>query len=277
MSKYKRQETNEEIRERMIASGEMDENGNLLEIEEEENQEDQSKIEEVIDWKKRHDDGRRYQIQLQSKNKELESRVSDLEARLKDSVSVPDNIEKFEEWSKEYPIVAEMVRIAARKEASQLDDEIKGKLTSLDELTKKNRMIEEKEKLRALQPDFYTEIATSPEFKDWILNKAPQYAREAVFNENNPNAEIVSTVIDSFKVQTNWKSKNNSQRQKTTSNDAASSVRNNKSSAPKVSETSEWSESRVNRMSLRDYEKHENEISEAIRNGTFVYDMSNAQ
>lgn len=273
MSKYKRQVTEEEIRDQMIENGEMDEEGNLLEANKEDLEEGNK---DEIDWKKRHDDGRRYQIQLQSKNKELESRLLDLEKQLNEKVSVPDNIEEFEEWAAEYPKVAEMVRIAARREAAQLDESVKERLTGLDVLEKKNRMLEQKDRLRALQPDFYSEIAPTEEFRDWVLNKAPEWAREAIFNEDNPNAEIVSTVIDSYKLQTGWKS-NAKPDKKTTSNDAASSVKSSSSSAPKAKQSSEWSESRVNRMNIHEYEKYEDEINTAIQNGTFVYDMSHAQ
>lgn len=278
--KYRRQKTEEELRDEMIERGEMDEDGNLIENNqvqqenEEGNKPDLSA--EQIDWKKRHDDGRRFQIQLQSRNKELEQRLADVEKQLSEKVSVPDNLEEFEEWVKEFPKVADMVKIAARQELASLDKSIEEKLKKVDKLDSDSRMREEREKLAKLQPDFYTEIARSEEFKDWILNVADDWAREAVFDEKNPNAALVSTVIDSFKVRTGYGKKNKTTT-KTTSDDAASSVRTGKSSAPKEGKTKKWSESSVDKLSIHEYEKYEEEINQAIMDGTFEYDMRDAQ
>lgn len=275
MTKYKRQLTEEEIRDEMIENGQMDEEGNLLEPNVKEEEEEKTSTDN-IDWKKRHDDGRRFQIQLQQENKQLEERLKEVEQKLSESTTVPENMEEFEEWVKEFPKVYDMVKIVARQEASNLDESIKTKLTKIDELDQQEKMKAEKAKLARLQPDFYEKIAPSEEFKDWILNVAPEWARNAVLDSKNPNAEIVSTVIDSYKVQTGYSSPKKSEK-KTTSQDAASSVSTKKGSTPKVKETSEWSESRVNSLTIDQYEKYEDEINEAIQNGTFVYDMRDAQ
>lgn len=279
MTKYKRQMTEAELRDEMIERGEMDEDGNLIETEEEggEEPEHQPESQDQIDWKKRHDDGRRYQIQLQQKNKELESRLQELENKLNESVQVPDNMAEFEEWVANYPKVADMVRILARQEASSLDQSISKKLEKIDELDHKEKMKSERAKLRSLQPDFYDHIAPSEEWRDWILNKAPDWAREAVLDEKNPNAELVSTVIDSFIVKTGFGGKKKKDDPKTTSHEAASSVQTKGRSAPKDRQTNTWSESRVAALSDRDFDKYEEEIAEAMANGTFVYDIRDAQ
>lgn len=280
MTKYKRQMTEAELREEMIERGEMDEEGNLIENEGQEegneNEPDSQPSQDQIDWKKRHDDGRRFQIQLQQKNKELEGRLQELEGKLNESVKVPDNMAEFEEWVANYPKVADMVRILARQEASSLDQSISKKLEKIDELDHKERLKSERAKLADLQPDFYSQIAPSEEWKDWILNKAPEWAREAVFEEKKPNAELVSTVIDSFKVRTGFGGKKKED-PKTTSREAASSVQTRGRSAPKDAPSNKWSESRVASLSDRDFDKYEEEIAEAMANGTFVYDIRDAQ
>lgn len=263
--------TEDELRDDMIERGEMDENGNLIEEVEKE------PTKENIDWKKRHDDGRRFQIQLQNRVKEQENRISELEEKLSQKVDVPENMDEFNQWVENYPKVYEMVKIAARKEASSLDETIKKKLSRVDELDKKEKLIAEKQRLNQLQPDFYQHIAPSEEWRDWILNKAPEKARLAVFDDVNPDAEQVSLIIDSFKVQTGWSNPTTSTKKKTTVDDASSIRPRSNQTQPKVKTTGEWSESRVLKMSDADFEKYEEEIYAAQRDGTFVYDIRDAQ
>ena len=58
--------------------------------------------------------------------------------------------------------------------------------------------------------------------------------------------------------------------------DAAKSVntRNSRSQPDATSNNNKLSESRVNRMTTKEYEKHQDEIMEAIRGGNFIYDIS---
>lgn len=276
--KYKRQMTEEELRDEMIERGEMDEDGNLLSPDEDDEVEKSEKkmSDDSIDWKKRHDDGRRYQLQLQSTNKELEEQVRGLKEELKNKASVPENMEEFEDWVKEYPKVADMMKIIARQEAASLDENFKTKLSKLDEIDQKERLQREKLRLQELQPDFYSNIARSDEFRQWIEN-APEWKRKALAEEKNPDADIVSTIIDSFKQQTGYGQKKPKTDKKTTDEDIASSVSTRSKSAPKDQQKNVWSESRLERLTDQEYEKYEDEIDEAIRNGTFVRDISDAQ
>ena len=80
----------------------------------------------------------------------------------------------------------------------------------------------------------------------------------------------MSRVIDLYKVDNNITTK------KTNTSDkaAASSVKAKTRNTPETDDTvGQWSESQVSRMSTREYEKHADEIMEAIRSGKFIYDM----
>jgi hypothetical protein len=63
---------------------------------------------------------------------------------------------------------------------------------------------------------------------------------------------------------------------KPSSRDAAKSVntRNSRSQPDSSSNNSKMSESRVNKMTTQEYEKHQDEIMESIRSGNFIYDIS---
>lgn len=272
MAKFKRQMTEEELNDELLERGEIDEEGNLLEVSEEK---EGDKKEDNIDWKKRHDDGRRFQLQLQARNKELEDKIAELDAKLTESVSVPANMDEFNEWVEQYPKVYEMVKIAARKEAAELDDGIKKRLTRLDELDKESKFREERSKLLELQPDFPS-IAKTEEFQNWLKNEASDWAREALTTYDNPNAIVASDAIDLFKSKYGVGRKKESGKT-TDEKEVASSTRTGSRTKPNTGPESKWSESKVAALSQREYEKFEEEIEEAIMSGTFVYDMRDAE
>ena len=58
--------------------------------------------------------------------------------------------------------------------------------------------------------------------------------------------------------------------------EAAKSVntRNTRGQPDATSNNTKMSESRVNKMSTKEYEKHQDEIMDAIRKGEFIYDIS---
>ena len=58
--------------------------------------------------------------------------------------------------------------------------------------------------------------------------------------------------------------------------DAAKSVntRNTRSQPDSTANNTKMSESKVNKMTRKEYEKHQDEIMEATRGGNFIYDIS---
>jgi hypothetical protein len=51
-------------------------------------------------------------------------------------------------------------------------------------------------------------------------------------------------------------------------------TRNTRGQPDATSNNTKMSESRVNKMSTQQYEKHQDEIMDAIRKGEFIYDVS---
>ena len=58
--------------------------------------------------------------------------------------------------------------------------------------------------------------------------------------------------------------------------EAAKAVSKTTKNSPSATPNAEWSESKVAALKAYEYEKHEEEILNAMKSGNFVYDMSGA-
>ena len=110
---------------------------------------------------------------------------------------------------------------------------------------------------------------TKMAFHKWA-EVQPKWVQDALY-ENTEDAKSVSRVIDLYKVDTgivNNKSNNSDKA-------AASSVKTKGAAKPEADEASKYiRESQVAAMSIKEYEKRQEEILDAQRNGRFIYDMS---
>ena len=220
-------------------------------------------------YKKRYADLRRGS---QKAKEELETRIAALETQLKQSaaqeIKLPKSDEDIDTWAKEYPDVAAIVETIAIKKAREQQAGLADKVKEIDEMRETaSRERAEVELLKA-HPDF-GEIRDSDEFHDWA-EEQPKWVQEALY-ENDNDARSASRAIDLYKADMNINTKKPSGNK-----DAAKSVntRNSRSQPDAESNNNKLSESKVNRMTTKEYEKHQDEIMEAIRGGNFIYDIS---
>ena len=273
ITKYKRQATEDEIRD----DHELDQEAEPVEKVEQKVEVIQDKKEvsnEEETFKKRYGDLRRYQ---QEKENEFKRKIKELEERLLNTNNepLPTTEEELQEWVNKYPVVANMVKALARKEAEKLDTKYADKVSRVEELEKEAIIKREMNKLMRLQPDFYGDngILASPEFADWVENHAKPWAREALTTVEDVDAEKASDAIELFKVQTSWgKKKVNESENKMQTAASVQSPRNTKPA--QTVRKYKFSESQVEKMSQREYDAKEEEILEAMRTGQFEYDLS---
>ena len=121
--------------------------------------------------------------------------------------------------------------------------------------------------LLQMHPDF-DEIRNDDDFHAWA-EEQPQWVQNALY-ENDNDARSAARAIDLYKADKNITAK------KPSSKDAAKSVSTKGKRSKPTSDDSgnSYKESDVQRMSAKEYEKHSDDIMEAIRNGKFIYDVS---
>jgi len=220
-------------------------------------------------YKKRYADLRRGS---QKAKEDLEDRINKLETQLKQSTQqemrLPKSDEDIDAWANQYPDVAAIVETIAIKKAREQQSGLEDKVKEIDAMRETASRERAEVELLKVHPDF-DEIRDSDEFHEWA-EEQPKWVQDALY-ENDNDARSASRAIDLYKADMNISTKKPSNNK-----DAAKSVntRNSRTKPDATSNNNKMSESTVNKMSSKEYEKHQDEIMEAIRGGNFIYDIS---
>jgi len=275
-----------------VASGFAKRNANKKRIEEEEaelaellvgaDEESSSQQEESIDdgpepesaeertFKKRYGDLRRH---AQKKETDLQKQIDDLktqlEASTKKEIQYPKSEAELETWMEKYPDVAQIVETIAMKKAHEQASEFESKFKEIDEMKSEALREKAEAELMRLHPDF-GDIRDSDEFHNWV-EEQPKWVMDALY-DNDTDSRSAARAIDLYKADMGIKTKNKSSNSK----DAATSVgtRSSRNVPDSDDSAGHIKESDVMKMTAQQYEKHQEEIAEAIRTNKFIYDVS---
>jgi hypothetical protein len=225
--------------------------------------EDDNLSPEETTWKKRHGDLRRHQ---QKTERELKEKLEQAQAKIdelktKPSGEPPTDPNEVKAWVEKFPQVAAIIKALAEEQANRLyGDEI--------QTIKKDSAQARKEKDLARiykAHDDFDEIKEDDAFHDWV-EVQPDFIQDAVFKGD---ADKVIWALNTYKE--SQKPKINPDKK------AAESI--GKSSKAEVTTSDgkkRFLESDIEDMTASEYSKIADEISDAIREGRFVYDISGA-
>ena len=221
-------------------------------------------------FKKRYSDLRRHQQkQAEEFKAELAAMKSQLEKATKKEMKLPKSDEDIETWAAEYPDVAAIVETIAMKKAAEQSTALEERMKAIDEMQTSATKEKAEAALMQMHPDF-DEIRDSDEFHNWA-EEQPKWVQDALYDNDN-DARSAARAIDLYKADMGIAEAKKSKSGK----DAAKSVTaKNTRNKPQEDESSTYlRESQVEKMSAHEYEKHADEIMEAIRSGKFIYDLS---
>ena len=222
-------------------------------------------------FKKRYGDLRRYS---QKKENDLQKQIDELKIQLdtatKKQIKLPKSEEELEEWTNEYPDVAKIVETIAIKKAQEQSKALEDRIKKVDAM--QDDALREKAEVLLLKkhPDF-AEIRDEDRFHNWV-DEQPEWVQKALY-ENEHDANSAARAIDLYKadmgITTNKVTKREQEK------NAAKSVKvSSKDSLEATAEVGTIKESEVEKMSQREYEQRQEEIITAIRNKTFIYDLT---
>lgn len=267
----KRIEADEKELEELMGKAKAPEND---EEEQEEDQEVKAKAKEVEEeptdpeeksFKKRYGDLRRH---FSEKEKEWEAKIEAATRAQSTSVLPPKSDEDIAAWATKYPDVAAIVETIANKKADEKLALYKDKFEAYEKLTYETSRKKAEDVIRQSHPDFDT-LRSSDEFHAWA-EEQPKWVQDALY-ENEEDARSVVRVLDLYKVD---KGMTPSARKEKTKEAASLITAKNKATVDFDNDGERILESRVAKMSMDEYAKNEKKIMEAIRKGTFVYDLS---
>tara|TARA_R110001592_G_scaffold361145_1_gene671104 strand:- start:162 stop:1040 length:879 start_codon:yes stop_codon:yes gene_type:complete len=243
---------------------------NTGEVNEVEQEELEPTTAEERSFKKRYGDLRRHS---QKKEHDFQKQIDDLRTQLdastKKQIKLPKSEEELEEWTKEYPDVAKIVETIAIKKAKEQSKDLEERLKQIN--TMQDDAFREKAEVELLKkhPDFIT-IRDQDQFHTWV-EEQPKWIQQALY-ENEHDANSAARAIDLYKADMGISTKKVTTKNK--SLDAAKSVATNKGNPNTSSEVSVFKESDIEKMSDREYEVNQEEITKAIQNGKFIYDLT---
>ena len=223
--------------------------------------EDEPKTAEERTFKKRYGDLRRH---MDSKVADLENKIKSLEENPK--AKPPVSAEEIEKWVKENPQVARIVETIADQKANEKFESTNTQLAKFNEEKFELEQSKAEDAIRKAHKDFDS-LRDDDAFHVWA-DEQPKWVQDALY-ENADDPGSVIRVIDLYKLDVKGKSRSK--------DSARDSGARSSSTVPSGKEGVTYSESKVNKMSSRDYEKHEDAIMQSMQDGTFVYDMSGAR
>ena len=216
-------------------------------------------------FKKRYDDLKRHYDSTLGKHKD---EVRTLRTQLEQSANKivpPKSKEELEAWKKEYPDVYQMVETIAIDKADNRAKEIETKYQNLQ--AQQEQLAQEKAEVELLKlhPDFQ-EIRQKDDFHEWASNQ-DRVIQDWLY-ENRANAQLAGRAIDLYKMDKGLGKYSNKQ-EKDIKKEAAKAV-----SKTRKAESTEgakpkkiWSNAEISKMSVNEYEKYEEEIDKAVREG----------
>ena len=246
----------------------------LAELEAERNKSPEQRAEEDEDanldaeestFKKRYGDLRRHMQRTQEENnRQLRLLQDQVESLTRKQVKLPKSDQELDAWAKKYPDVAKIVETIATKKAMEARGEVDQRLKRVEELETKIAREKAEKELARLHPDF-DELRQDKAFHQWV-SQQPKWIQSALY-DNDTDFLGAAKAIDLYKTE-------NGRKKRSKDTDAARSVPARSHREDLSDGRVTWSESRVKRLTAREYEKFEKDIENAIRSGNFDYDIS---
>ena len=217
-------------------------------------------------YKKRYDDIRKLQSNTAAELKAIKAQLEN--AKEQGIVRPPKSDEDIQAWADKYPDVAAIVETIAEKKAQEKFSVAEDRLRQIDEMSEEANRSKSMDVIRDSHSDF-DDLKESDEFHDWA-GEQPKWVQDALY-ENQDDPRSVVRVIDLYKGDMGLDPKS----RKKSSKAAASAVVTKRSTKPSQADTEvTFTESQIGKMSMKDFEKHQDAIMEAQRTGKFVYDLS---
>jgi hypothetical protein len=218
------------------------------------------------DYKKRYDDLKKH---YDSKLNEFKSREQELiEEATKNRTEyvAPKSEEELEEFKKNYPDVYEVVETVAHLQSESKAKVLEERLSKLQEREQELIQQDAEKRLVEKHPDF-EDIRNSDDFHDWAKEQ-PKSIQDWIYS-NVDDADLASRALDLFKrdigMDVPTKEKSSSKPTK-----SAADMVSTKTTTVDPKQEKIWSEREIAAMSVAEFDKYEQEISDAMQEGRIV-------
>ena len=222
-----------------------------------------------VDYKKRYDDLKRY---YDRKLGEWSNKEGDLKAQLRDNrpkYTPPKSADELSAFKKDYPDIYGVVETVSHL---QSQTEMKGLQEEVDSLKKANQALSQREaqlELSKFHPDF-NQIKESDDFHNWA-DTQPMEIKKWVY-ENTSDGKLAARAVDLYKKDRGLGLDKKPQESKTITQGADLLVKTNEQIQPPTNNKIIFKSSDFDKMSDAEFEKREQEILTAQREGRVIND-----
>jgi len=213
------------------------------------------------DYKKRYDD-----LKKHYDNKLNEFRLR--EEELKNQVQQPDyvapkTVEELEKFKTDYPDVYEVVETVAHMQSESKAKVLEERLSKLQQREQELIRKDAEKRLMDRHPDF-EDIRNSDDFHAWAKEQ-PDSIQKWIYS-NADDADLASRALDLFKKDIGMDVPKEDKSSSRTNKSAADMV-STKTTTVEPKQQKIWSEREIAALSMDEFDKYEEEISNAMQEG----------
>ena len=216
------------------------------------------------DYKKRYDDLKRH---YDTKLNEFKHREEELLNQVQQPEYVaPKTEEELEKFKTDYPDVYEVVETVAHMQSESKAKVLEERLSKLQQREQELLQKDAEKRLMDRHPDF-EDIRNSDDFHAWAKEQ-PDSIQKWIYS-NADDADLASRALDLFKKDFGIEPTKTKSSSKQTKKSAADMV-STKTTSVEPKQQKVWSEREIAAMSVAEFDKYEQEISDAMQEGRIV-------
>ena len=218
-------------------------------------------------YKKRYDDLKRHYDSKLSEFKSREQELLNEATSNRPAYKAPKSPEELEKFRIEYPDMYEVVETVAHMQSESKAKVLEERISQLQERETTLVRQSAEEKLMEKHPDF-AEIKNSDDFHAWAKEQ-PSDIQKWIY-ENTADAALASRALDLFKKDIGMETSNTKPSSNKPTKGSAADMVSTKTTSVEPQQEKVWSEKEIAAMSMAEYDKYENAISEAWQEGRII-------
>jgi len=213
------------------------------------------------DYKKRYDDLKKH---YDNKLNEFRLREEELKNQVQQpEYKAPKTVEELEKFKNDYPDVYEVVETVAHMQSESKAKVLEERLSKLQQREQELIRKDAEKRLMDRHPDF-EDIRSSDDFHSWAKEQ-PDSIQKWIYS-NADDADLASRALDLFKKDIGMDVPQKEKSSSKTTESAADMV-STKTTTVEPKQQKIWSEREISAMSMDEFDKYEEEISNAMQEG----------
>ena len=217
-------------------------------------------------YKKRYDDLKKHYDSKLNEFKVREQELINEATKNRTEYKAPKSEEELEKFKNDYPDVYEVVETVAHLQSESKAKVLEERLSKLQEREQQLIRQDAEKRLVEKHPDF-EDIKNSDDFHTWAKEQ-PDSIQKWIYS-NADDADLASRALDLFKKDFGIEPTKTKSSSKPTRKSAADMV-STKTTTVEPKQEKVWSEREIAALSMAEFDKYEQEISDAMQEGRII-------